>query len=334
MANPPADLELPAGPAPAPQQRAGVAEPRWHRVARVGVLLLAAVLGSVALVRSWEQVQASLGRLGVTALLGSFAAAVAGVAISMLVWRALLADLGSPVPFRRATRVFFVGQLAKYIPGAVWPLLAQMELARVLGVPRRRSAAAFVLTMAVTMAGGVFLAVATLPLLGTDDAAGYRWLLLLTPLVPVALYPPVANRLLGLGFRLIRREPLDRPLTTRGVARAFGWTVLAWTVFGLHIGVLVAELGVPAHRAIPLGIGAFAVAWCVGPIVMIAPAGAGVREVALVALLAPALGSGGALVVALASRLFLTVADLLLAAAAGLVATRHGSDRRVGDGAA
>ena len=50
---------------------------------------------------------------------------------------------------------------------------------------------------------------------------------------------------------------------------------------------------------------------------MFAPAGAGVREVVLVALLSPVLGVGAATAVALVSRVLTTAGDLL---AAGLAA--------------
>ena len=55
----------------------------------------------------------------------------------MLAWRALLADLGSPLPVRVAMRVLFLGQLAKYLPGStVWAVVAQTELAHDYDVPR------------------------------------------------------------------------------------------------------------------------------------------------------------------------------------------------------
>jgi hypothetical protein len=38
-------------------------------------------------------------------------------ALEVLVWR-LIAD--SPLGLRAATRVFFTGQIGKYIPGTVW----------------------------------------------------------------------------------------------------------------------------------------------------------------------------------------------------------------------
>jgi len=49
-----------------------------------------------------------------------------------------------------AIRVMFVGQLGKYVPGAVWALAAQVELARDYDVPRRRSTTASLVGMAVS----------------------------------------------------------------------------------------------------------------------------------------------------------------------------------------
>jgi uncharacterized membrane protein YbhN (UPF0104 family) len=359
MANPPAELELPAvigaesagQPAPGIVPGAGVATGRfgrWQRPIRVGFLLLAAGLGTFAVVDRWDQVRDSLGRLDAAPLAVSLVAAIGGSVVSMLVWRSLLIDLGSHLPVRSVAWVFFVGQLGKYIPGAIWPMVAQMELGRTLGLPRRRSAAAFMLTMLVVFASALFVASAALPLLGAESA-WYRWLLVLAPIIAGLLHPQVANRLLSLLFRALRREPLERPLTGRGVLRAFGWSLAAWALFGIHLGVLVMDLGVPAQQALPLAVGAFAIAWCAGPIVMIAPAGAGVRELALVALLAPVLDPAAALVVALVSRLFLTIADLALAGMSALIAgplsvegisvrrratSMRPSDRRDGAGAA
>ncbi len=45
----------------------------------------------------------------------------------------LLNDLGSPLPPAGSLRVFFLGQLGKYVPGSVWPAVAQMELGRDYG---------------------------------------------------------------------------------------------------------------------------------------------------------------------------------------------------------
>ena len=57
---------------------------------------------------------------------------------TLRVWQTLLAGLGSPLPVPAAGRILFIGQLGKYIPGSVWPILAQMELGARAKVPRRQ----------------------------------------------------------------------------------------------------------------------------------------------------------------------------------------------------
>ncbi|RJL30492.1 lysylphosphatidylglycerol synthase domain-containing protein [Bailinhaonella thermotolerans] len=287
------------------------------RLLRAAFLLAAVALGAYALADQWPSVRGGLARLTPGVIAGSLAAVLAALAASMMTWRALLADLGSPLPVRPAARVFFVSQLGKYIPGSLWPVLAQMEMGRDLGVPRARSATAFFLSLPVYVATGLVLALVTVP---GEQVYGYAWLLL--PLL-VLLHPRIVNGVLGLGLRLLRREPLERPLTFGGIGRAFLWAFAAWLLYGAHLGILVAGLGGAGPRAYVLSAGAFALAFCLGIVVIVAPAGAGVREAAMVAALAPVLGAGAALTAALCSRLIVTAGDLASAGIAALVARRR-----------
>jgi len=81
----------------------------------------------------------------------------------------------------------------------------------------------------------------------------------------------------------------------------------------VHVLILGVERGASTSDVGAGAIGGFAVAWALGPLLVIAPAGLGVREVTLVAVLAPPLTGPAALVVAIVSRLLMTVTDLLLA---------------------
>src|SRR5690242_6233908 len=106
------------------------------------MVLTAAVLAALglALARRWDDVRPLLDQLSPAAAAGAFGYCLLGLVASMLAWRALLGDLGNPLPVRPATRVLFLGQLAKYLPGStVWAVLAQTELAHDYGVPRKRA---------------------------------------------------------------------------------------------------------------------------------------------------------------------------------------------------
>jgi hypothetical protein len=281
---------------------------RWAFV--VGTVALA----GYAIARDWTQITAALGHLGFLSVAGALVSVVVAQVLTSLMWRHLLASLGSPLRIGVAARILFIGQLGKYLPGSVWPVLAQMELGKAHQVPRSRSASASVLVMLLTLITGLLIAVVTLPF-----AAGplpYRWALLITPVLVVMLYPKVLNSIIDRLLRLARQTPLEAPLTTRALAGALAWAVGVWLCYGLQIWILATQLGAPAGKTALIALGGFAFAWSVGFVIVFAPAGAGVRDVLLLLMLRPVLSTADATAVVLVSRVLLTAADLLTAAAA------------------
>ncbi|MBS2965501.1 flippase-like domain-containing protein [Actinocrinis puniceicyclus] len=279
---------------------------------RVGFVLVAVGLGFFAVAGQWSQVRAAFADLGPGSIAGALAMVLLALFVSMLVWRSLMAAAGSPVPLAAAARIFFVGQIGKYVPGAVWPVLAQMELGRARLIPRQRSATVAVVKILVDLSAGLLVsAVALVAGLTSSGTAGYRWAFLGIPVVLVCLHPRVLNPVIDRLLRLVRRPAQEPPLTGRAIVVAMLWALLSWVLFGLSVWLLAVRLGAPQGRAFLLSAGGFAFAWCIGFLVVFAPAGAGVREVVLVAALSPVLGVGKATAVALLSRLLTTVADLL-----------------------
>jgi hypothetical protein len=295
-------------------------------------VLAAAALGFVALALAsrWSEVRGQLGRVSPGALLLAFAFAGAALGTSMLGWRALLADLGSPLPVRAATRVLFLGQLAKYLPGSsVWAMIAQTELARDFGVPRRRAAAAALVLNLVILGLGLQLALLALPALLHSGAPGWlRWSPALVPVGLACLTPPLLTRLCNLALRVLRRQPLEHAFSWRGMAVAAAALTATWLLYGLHVTVLAADLGADPVDFVPLATGAFAAAWCAGFLVVVVPTGAGTRELVLTLALAGHLagGAAAALTLAVVSRLLITVSDVaaaLLGAALGRRQRQH-----------
>jgi glycosyltransferase 2 family protein len=285
---------------------------RWLRG---GLLVLAAGLAVYGLASQWPQVHAALAKLTWYDVAGAALCAIAGLGCMMLAWRALLADLGSPLPLPAAIRVMFVGQLGKYVPGAVWAVAAQVELARDYQVPRRRSATASLVGMAVTLVVGLVAAGVTLPLTSGHAVRQYWWVLAITPLVAICLYPRIIRFGLDLALRVLRRPPLEGSVSGRGMTRALAWTVLGWLCYGAHAWFLISVFAGDAPHVFALSLGAYALAWAVGFLIIFFPGGIGPREVALIAVLAPVMPSASALVVALASRVVMTIGDLAWAGA-------------------
>jgi glycosyltransferase 2 family protein len=284
------------------------------RPVRWGFVAVTVGLGGYAVAREWPGVRSALASIGVGTTIEALLCVLAALVMTMQVWRLLLAGLGSPLPARAASRIMFIGQLGKYLPGSVWPVLAQMELGNAYRVPRHRSAAASVLTMVVSLLTGLLAALATLPFVA--GATAYLWAFAITPVLLACLHPRVLNAVVGRLLRLTRRPPLDLPLTGRAMAAALAWSWSSWVLYGLQIWLLATRLGAPPGRTVLLAVGGFAFAWSVGFLVVLAPAGAGVRDVLLIATLSPVLGTSRATAVALMSRALMTAGDLLTAALA------------------
>jgi glycosyltransferase 2 family protein len=292
------------------------------RPVRWGFIVATVGLGAYAIASEWSYVRAGLGQLGFWSVAAALVSVLVALLALMQVYRVLLAALGSPLSARHAAQILFVGQLGKYLPGSVWPVLAQMELGSAYRVPRTRSASASVLTMLMSLLSGILVGLVILPFKG--GATPYWWVFLFAPVILVCLYPPVLNRLLDRLLRLAKRPPLEQPLTARVIVAAMAWGVVGWILYGLQIWLLAIRLGGSGGTGplLALAIGGFAFAWCAGFLVVIAPAGAGVREVVLIALLTPTLGLHKATAVALVSRVLMTAGDLLCAWVASLFARR------------
>jgi glycosyltransferase 2 family protein len=294
---------------------------------RAGLLAVAAGLAVYGLASQWPQVQAALAKLAWYDVAGAALCVVAGLGCMMLAWRALLADLGSPLPLPAAIRVMFVGQLGKYVPGAVWAVAGQVELARDHEVPRRRSGTASLVAMATTLAVGLIAAGVTLPFTSGHAARHYWWVLAVTPLAAACLYPPVNKFCLDLALKAVHRPPLERPVSVGGMARALAWTTLGWLCYGAHAWFLISVFAGKGGHVFALSLGAYALAWSVGFLIIFFPGGIGPRELALIAVLAPVMPSASALVVALASRVVMTAGDLVWAGAGLAIGRRHGPAR-------
>ncbi|MCW2613764.1 MAG: hypothetical protein JWN08_758, partial [Frankiales bacterium] len=257
------------------------------------------------------QAWAAARDVGPAAALGSLVAVVVGLLASAMVWRSLLADLGTRLPLRPALHVFFLGQLGKYVPGSVFAIAAQMELGKAHGAPRSRVGTASLVFMGVLVAAGLLTAAVVLPLTSPDALDDYAWVLVALPVGLALLSPPVLSRLVALLLRVLRRDPLERPLSWRGSGAALGWALVMWAAYGVHLWLLVRTQDTSeGPDLLLLSVGAYALAWTAGFLFVVAPAGAGVREAALVVALAPVLDRGPALALAVLSRVLMTLGDL------------------------
>ena len=272
----------------------------------IGIVACAFVVKTLG--SEWDRVResirdASLGWLGV-----GLVAACLGMTAIAAGWTNVLTLLGAPHVGRwRVIGWYYVGELGKYLPGGVWPVLGRGELARRGGVGRSVAYASVGLSLATLYLAAAMTALVFLPfsLAGGGHIGAELLLLLLLPFGLLALHPRVIQPFLRLARRATKRElevPVPPWRDTVGVVARY---IPAW--------VFVAAATWCVARAIdpdaPVSRIAFAavLSWIAGFAAVPVPAGAGVREAVFIAAsgLDPSLGA----TVAIASRVLFIIAD-------------------------
>ena len=293
------------------------------KVVRAAFLIVVLALLAVALYDQagtlWHQVQ----RLSWPIVLLAFVFALVGLFFNLMVWRELLAELGSRISIPEAWRIYFIGGLSKYVPGSIWPMLAQAELGADRGIPRSRSALSVVLSYSVMTCLGLVVGAITLPFANAGPVAQYFWILFLIPVGAAALSPPVLNRLLRLVLRVARQPPGQASVGYKGLARTTAWAMGAWAANGLMIYVLMRHLSGVRQGTLLVSVAAYSLSWSIGFLAVFAPAGAGVREAVMVAVLHTQTTTAIALTVALVSRALSVVGDAVTGAAASALVGRR-----------
>lgn len=292
---------------------------------RYGYSALITVAFAYALYAQWGNLTDGLNRLGLAPILFSIALATLGVGVSGLVWLAIIRGLGATISFRDGARMFFITQLGKYVPGSLWPVAMQADIATQLGIPVRVAVMAQVLFMWVLVVTAAVLgSFAGLGLAYTAiGVGGSLWFALFSPLLLVFLHPGITLAILNGILKMLGRDPLPGKLGWGATVQAVGWALVMWLIYGTHLWVLLDPLLHKGWLYWPavdylVMVSLFAAAWLVGFVIIIAPAGAGPRELVLVATLGPSTG----VVIAAISRVALILADGLCASIAALLQIR------------
>lgn len=295
---------------------------------RIGFLVLVLLVVGVALWSNWEHVRADLSRIGPVTLVVATALALVSPFLTVLGWRVLLADLGSRLHIAAASGVFFVGQLGKYLPGSVWSVVVQTEMAARLGVPRRRTAVVGLLCIGLSALTGMVAGLPALPVLLTRGGSAVPWwgLLLVVLLLLPLLWPPVLNHGIRTALRLLRRPPMEHDLGHTAVGLSSLWFTSSWLVGGLSVWVLARDLapdGTAASQLVVVAVSGYLLAAGIGMVSIVVPAGVGVRDGVMVLLLATQLSLSAAAAVVVVARFLTVLADVAWAAAGWLWGRSH-----------
>lgn len=272
---------------------------RGAATAFVALLILTAMAHAVD---DWSAAFRQMANTPPSALAGALGLLVIAGLAAMRSWVAALPDVAANT--RDWGRVFYVGQLGKYMPGSLWAAAIQAQLARRLGAQPRQLLAGFVIAFGVSISCSA--------LIGAPGAyLTWGWgAVVFTVLAAICGLGVLATTAQTARFTHFTRVPLR----VRDVARSVAWSTAGWVLAGLHLSVLMIAMGAPIAEALLIAPAASALAVGAGSLAIFTPGGVGVRELVLMACLSSMVNPAQAAAAAVLSRLLYLAADLLLAA--------------------
>ena len=164
---------------------------------RWGFLAVALGLLIVVVIKEWDEVAEALRSLSWQTMVLAGLAATVALGVNALSWRQVMVSVGLEASVPSALRVFLLSQVGKYVPGSVWPVLAQAEFARDHGVSRARAMTGSIVAMVVGVVTAAIVGVVGIALTVPDAVATYWWILPVAVALVAALTPPVLRRLVG-----------------------------------------------------------------------------------------------------------------------------------------
>jgi glycosyltransferase 2 family protein len=300
--------------------------PRSARRRNLGIAaaLLALAFLAYALVSGWSEIASYpwhpnwglLALSGLVILLSYFVTGAAYVAV--------VESLVEPRPERRRMlAIWGVSLLGRYVPGSVVMIGGRMEMARNRGVPRRATLAAMIYEQVLAVGVAAGCGAAFVLLYGHRGPAWLAWLVVVLPVGLVVLHPRLIGPALGRILRRVGREPLPQVIALERVVVLAAWYLVAEVTLGVGAWIGVRAVGGPAVGSVVFITGAFLFAFAVSMLVVVVPSGLGLREGAFALALAQHVPGSVAVALAVASRVEITVVELLAVGIFALIARRQ-----------
>jgi hypothetical protein len=282
------------------------------------VVVASLVFVVLTLVHDWGAASSALGHADLLWLVPAWMLAAAAIVFTAWRWGAAIAAVGGRRgSSARVIGTFFVGEIAKYLPGGIWSVLGRSEIARRDGRSRAVAYASVTLSLAAWyLAAAASALVLFAVFLGAGTGGNTWW-----PAIPVAvvvgvgaLHPALHRRLLAIAQRVLRRRlDLDLPTWAKCLKLAASY-VPTWV--GIAVATTMVAYALDPHPPVVRVALAAIVSWMIG-IVSPAPAGIGVREAVFIA--ACGLPAGPAAAAAVLARLIFVLVDVSGAVLGSLV---------------
>jgi hypothetical protein len=228
-------------------------------------------------------------------------------------WGSILRAISIRIPARTSYWIFILSNLGRYLPGRVWQVGAAAYLARTVGLNPGEIGASMIVYQLFLLPVGAMLSLSGESVQGVVQGP---WLNLLLwagclAMAAAACWPHVL---------LAWIRPLTHRLGTSPERWRMEWSrkgavlvqcAVGWVLLSLSFALLVISVTSLGWRDVPELSQVFLTSYIVGFVSLVTPGGLGIREGIMTLMLTPLAGAGPAAALAILSRLWVTVTEVI-----------------------
>ena len=316
------------------------AAPQTFRLLKRLAQPLVVVVALFYLARLATRHSAELGQVRLTIayapLLAASLLTLAGYLVNVLVWVGSLRWWDQHIGLVAALRIWFLSNLARFIPGVVWQFAGLAGMSYSAGLSPIAATGAILLQQVGLLCTGLVVALLLAPSFIPAWAAGLsdstntgkaaraaaswardmpvslRFLLGAAAIVLVVLLLPRVVRAAALLWERTSGRAVAMPrLTWRRTSGYLAALTVPWILYAVAFWLFGRALLGSEAPGIGIAAAACVTSYVAGIIVVLAPAGLGIRELVLYSALAPILGARNALLLSLLARVWLVAVEVI-----------------------
>ena len=302
-------------------------------------IVLAFVLLGVLLRSQWDSLWTHKWRIQPRWVMASGLFIAGGWLIEVRLWQRLLELVGGRLNYWPALRIWFSSAIVRYVPGNVWQPLSLTVRCREQGIRPEATLASLTLFQAILLMAVGPIAAVYLATWGRAGALSHwlgsfsRWssVVVAIPVLFFVMRPQTLLSTANFVLAKLGREPLPLGLSRDQLIRLLGISLLAWAFLCAGFSALAGAMmssSTSFWEALPHLAAAYPIAYVAGFLSLLTPGGLVVREGMLFLLLAPVIGRGDAIIVALGMRVLEISLEALVSLSAICVPTIWSVGRR------
>jgi len=293
----------------------------------IGFLLSAVILYFiiVRLVKYWNDLSSSLSNANWALISAGVIYILIGEMLIVLMWREFMKELyNKKLSFFQSFILVFLPNAARYIPGKIWFVFGITYFAKRWGIDAVSALVVSLISQIMVLLTAVVVGVIYIGFSGVYKFS-YWSIIFLILIVALLLRPAILHSIFEFVLKIFKRtREIDikqlPQISLKVLLKTLVLGILLWIFIG--IGVTISGMGLIKGIKwddIFVITGTFSISYFIGYASIITPAGLGVREGMFILLLPDYLSETQKLVFSVSSRIWMTIAEILIFVVGGIL---------------